>query len=715
MRSTSRHSRKTNTGTLHVDGPASSAFSVVNVNGGALDIGSAGSMSGVATTTIDSGATLQVDGSYGGSAGNDTLVLSGTLAGAGAIDLGNGDDVLTINTGATLGFTGVVDAGAATADRFVLSGTGSDDLDVSVLGTVFQNFEGFHKEGVGTWRLTGTGDRDWTVAEGTLIGDTASFGGDIANAATVIFDQTVDGTFGHVLSGSGTLIKQSAGTLIVTGTNTFTGSTQVAAGTLQVDGTLPGTTTVAGGGILSGLGSVGNVMTVAGGIVAPGNAAMPFGTLTVAGEYAGTGTIRIDTQLDDANSATSRLVIQGGTSGANSTVLVNRTGGDGAQTDGDGIAIIQVGGASPAGSFRLAQPVQAGAYEYLLYQGGVSDANDWFLRSELTDPQLSAEEPLPAYRPSVAGYVLGPQGNLEYGFTALGNLRARVGDQGRVTEAPGKGPTDDAWMRVHADEIDAVGNRFQALDLSIDTLQFGTDIYTYEVGQTTAHFGVMASVGESRATFFDPARAIAGLTTRAGIVETDAKGAGVYWTSYGKRGGYFDMAMQLLYNSNRYRDAYLGTGDQSGWSGTVSAEIGAPFPLGGSHWRIEPQLQLAYQRLELDDFRDGVATISEVKDDGFRARAGVQVFRAPTYWLGMNEASPYVALGAQRDFIDAASATIGSTTIREELPDTTADVSVGFTGSVQPAVALHLDVRYQQSTEGEKDGVRANFGFRMSF
>ena len=82
----------------------------------------------------------------------------------------------------------------------------------------------------------------------------------------------------------------------------------------------------------------------------------------------------------------------------------------------------------------------------------------------------------------------------------------------------------------------------------------------------------------------------------------------------------------------------------------------------------------------------------------------------------MDDASPYLALGAQRDFGDAASAVVGDTAIREQIPDTTADVSVGFTGSVQPGIALHLDVRYQKSTEGEeRDGVRANFGFRMQF
>ena len=81
----------------------------------------------------------------------------------------------------------------------------------------------------------------------------------------------------------------------------------------------------------------------------------------------------------------------------------------------------------------------------------------------------------------------------------------------------------------------------------------------------------------------------------------------------------------------------------------------------------------------------------------------------------MSNASPYVALGVQHDFRDASSVAIGATAIRDEIPDTTGDISVGFTGSVRSGIELHLDLRYQQSTEGEKDGLRANFGFRMSF
>ena len=53
-----------------------------------------------------------------------------------------------------------------------------------------------------------------------------------SNAATVL---TVNaGTFGGVISGSGQLDKETGGTLVLTGTNTYTGGTTIGAGTLQI-------------------------------------------------------------------------------------------------------------------------------------------------------------------------------------------------------------------------------------------------------------------------------------------------------------------------------------------------------------------------------------------------------------------------------------------------------------------------------------------------
>ena len=148
---------------------------------------------------------------------------------------------------------------------------------------------------------------------------------------------------------------------------------------------LPGSLTIAPGATLTGIGTVGSVMNPAGAFVAPGTAALPFGTLTITGNYVGGGTVRINTVLGKETSDTGRLLIHGSTSG--SAPIVIRWSGDGARTQGDGIGIIQVNGASPPDSFRLGKAVQAGAYQYLLYQGGTADANDWYLRSELIEPQ----------------------------------------------------------------------------------------------------------------------------------------------------------------------------------------------------------------------------------------------------------------------------------------------------------------------------------------
>ena len=68
-----------------------------------------------------------------------------------------------------------------------------------------------------------------TVAAGTLVGSTASLPGNITNNASLIFSQTNSGTFAGIISGTGTLTKQGAGTLTLAGTNTYTGVTILSA------------------------------------------------------------------------------------------------------------------------------------------------------------------------------------------------------------------------------------------------------------------------------------------------------------------------------------------------------------------------------------------------------------------------------------------------------------------------------------------------------
>jgi autotransporter-associated beta strand protein len=94
-------------------------------------------------------------------------------------------------------------------------------------------------------------------------------------------------TFSGTMSGSGGLAKVGSGTFVLTGSNAYTGPTNINAGTLQVDGSIATSslTSVNSGGTLIGIGTVGGTRINSGGIFAPGSGA-PGTSMTVAGNLA---------------------------------------------------------------------------------------------------------------------------------------------------------------------------------------------------------------------------------------------------------------------------------------------------------------------------------------------------------------------------------------------------------------------------------------------
>jgi fibronectin-binding autotransporter adhesin len=127
----------------------------------------------------------------------------------------------------------------------------------------------------------------------------------------------------------------------------YTGLAEVPVGTLAVTGKRGGAVTVASAGRLEGTGTIGALANA--GAVAPGQGG--FGTLTVAGDYAGNnGTLEIEAALAGDDSPSDRLVVNGSTAGKTEVHVVNK-GGFGAATK-DGVKIVDVAGASN-GTFTL--------------------------------------------------------------------------------------------------------------------------------------------------------------------------------------------------------------------------------------------------------------------------------------------------------------------------------------------------------------------------
>lgn len=201
---------KTNLGTLIIDGPAMSDFTTVAVDEGTLDVSATGSVDGVTLTTVASGATLNVDGHYGGSSGNDTVTVAGAISGSGDIALGDGDDRVTLNEGANLsGLTGSLDGGA---------GPGTDLLQLNnatalSVGDAVRNFEALQKDNVGVATLTGT----QAFSQGATI-----------NAGTLAVDGTLDTPVINMSNTSDTTTLQVNGVVEAAGGSTvLTGSAGV--------------------------------------------------------------------------------------------------------------------------------------------------------------------------------------------------------------------------------------------------------------------------------------------------------------------------------------------------------------------------------------------------------------------------------------------------------------------------------------------------------
>jgi autotransporter-associated beta strand protein len=139
------------------------------------------------------------------------------------------------------------------------------------------------------------------------------------NQSTEVSGNIADG--GGSGGTGGSLVKVGTGTLTLTVTNSYTGTTTVNQGTLEVDGSIARSsqTIVNNGATLLGIGTVGNTQINSGGMFAPGAVGQPATTMTVAGNLAfASGAIYL-AQINPLN-ATSANVTAGGNATLNGTV-----------------------------------------------------------------------------------------------------------------------------------------------------------------------------------------------------------------------------------------------------------------------------------------------------------------------------------------------------------------------------------------------------------
>ena len=350
-----------------------------------------------AVRTFTGGTDIALAGNIGGSgggiskSGSNTLILSGTNNYTGQTTVGPG--VIRLDSANAVP-GGIADTG----------GISNINLNGGVLGLAAGNFTRNLGNSVSTVQLGGNGgwaayggDRfvnlgglgasvNWTTATTGLNSKililshpTADATVDFQNpldmlavARTVQVNNgsaAIDGKLSGNITGIalGNLSKTGFGTLQLTGTNNYVGTTTVSAGTLLVNGTNSGAgaVSVSSGASLGGLGTITGAVTVAaGGRInlqngAVGNLTLGS-TLTLSGTAAAPNNLRFD--LGGAVATTDRIVTTGAVTAAGAGgVLVNFNQlAGGPVTPGTGIILIQAGAASTYANYALATTLSGG-------------------------------------------------------------------------------------------------------------------------------------------------------------------------------------------------------------------------------------------------------------------------------------------------------------------------------------------------------------------
>ncbi|MCJ2089588.1 autotransporter-associated beta strand repeat-containing protein [Methylobacterium sp. E-005] len=382
------------------------------VSGSGLTITNAGAIQGGSGGATGSGTAAI--GGIGVIGATLSIINAGTIAGGlpGSGTAANRANAVTFTGGASslelqaatagglyAGITGavVVQTANGASGTLLLGGANAKTFDVSAIGAVgsaaqYQGFSAFIKTGTVTWTLTGTTTAitPWTINQGTLtvsqngnLGATSgglTFGGGTLEilagpapftsargialnaAGTVQVDTaantaTLSGIIADSANGSGHLTKTGAGTLVLSGTNSYTGGTVITVGTLSAAN--PAALGTGGATVASGATLDVNGVTIANSLTLSGTGAGDAGALTGTSTAGVSGAVTLGANA--AIGGTGRLTISGAI-------------GD----SGNGFGLTKVGAGtlvlSAANTYSGGTTVSAGTLQLNHQTGGTIDA-----------------------------------------------------------------------------------------------------------------------------------------------------------------------------------------------------------------------------------------------------------------------------------------------------------------------------------------------------
>ena len=259
----------------------------------------------------------------------------------------------------------------------------------------------------------------------------------------------------------------------------------------------------------------------------------------------------------------------------------------------------------------------------------------------------------------------------------VNNVRKRLGDIRSTTG------TQSVWARYDGGQMSGEAG----LETDFSTIQVGSDIQAF-----TPAFRLGAALNWTEADG----------EYQRGTSELTACGFVLYGTWVADNGSFVDVVGRVAKADTDLTvdELYKGEVENTVWS--LSGELGHRFEM-NSAWYVEPQIEVAYTRVEADNFSLGDAGYHVDTTDSLLGRAGVAIGAK----LPENRGDVYMHVSAVHEYMGDAkiSGRIGSKDNAYEIDgkDTWVEFGFGSTYMVQKNAYIYADIERTAGGQIDED------------
>ncbi|WP_217571151.1 autotransporter outer membrane beta-barrel domain-containing protein [Mesorhizobium sp. GbtcB19] len=325
-------------------------------------------------------------------------------------------------------------------------------------------------------------------------------------------------------------------------------------------------------------------------------------------------------------------------------------------------------------------------------------------------PTPAAGQQILLYRIEVPVYSAVPPVAEHLTMATLGTFHERRGEQSLLSDAE----LSPVWGRIFGQDAKMgwSGTVSPSFDGTLFGLQAGFDVFGRETASGAVdRAGLFVAYGSMNGDL--RGQALGQNDLAVGSLDVTGTSVGGYWTRIGKTGWYLDgVLMATFFGGSATSSRDIGI-DVGGTGVTASLEGGYPVAL-GQGWTLEPQAQLVWQHLSLDDARDRFSSVSFDSDDDVTGRIGLRL-QGETVLNGM-PLQPYLKANLWHDFGGTDRVDFEGTDISTESRSTSFEFGGGVVAKVTDKVSVFATGDYTTNLGGDKRRVlEGNLGVSVKW